>query len=214
MRRALAKPHVRVAAVDDGAFGREDRWAPVAVVIASTPSELEGVLLGAVRVDGTDATDRVVALLRSSSHLDGIRAVLVDGVVLGGFNVLDLPALAREVERPVVAVTRRRPDLAKIRAAVRKYFPRDARLRLARLAARPLFPVPTGARPIYAACAGCTRADAVRLVQRTAVRGFWPEPLRLAHLIARAAGEAGAVRAPGGRTLKGGAEDGTRGPVA
>lgn len=194
MRRALAKAHLRVAAVDDGAFTRRHRRAPIAAVIASVPGEVEGISLGRVAVDGTDATDRVVELLARSPHLEGVRALLLDGVVLGGFNVIDLHAVARRLHRPVVAVTRRRPDFPRIRAALQKYFPRDAARRWRLLTASPLFPVPTGEAPVFAACAGCTRGDAVRLVQRTTRRGFWPEPLKVAHLVARAASDAARAR--------------------
>ncbi len=194
MRRALAKVHLRVAAVDDGAFTRRHRSAPIAAVIVSVPGTIEAVLLDRVEVDGNDATDRIAHLLKGSDHLEGVRAVLLDGVVVGGFNVIDLPALARRLNRPLVAVTRRRPDLPRLRAAIGKYFPQDAARRWRRLTARPLFRVPTAGAPIYAACVGCTRAEAIELVRRTTVRGFWPEPLKVAHLIASAAGTPGARR--------------------
>jgi uncharacterized protein len=190
LRRALAKVHPRVVGVDDGAFAREDRLAPIAAVVVSLPEHVEAVRTDHVRVDGRDATRRVIALVRSTGPLDGVRAVLLDGAVLGGFNVVDLDLVHRSLGRPVVAVTRRAPDFPRIRAALRKWFRGDAARRYRLLTAHRLFPVPTGGRPILAAAVGCSRADAVRLVQRTSVRGYWPEPLRLAHLIA-SAGRAG-----------------------
>ena len=186
MRRALAKAHPRVVAVDDGAFRRDDRRAPIAAVVVSAPDYVESVRTGSVRVDGRDATRTVVALVRATGPLDGVRALLLDGAVVGGFNVLDLDALEAAFGIPVVALTRRRPDFPAIRRALARWFPRDAAQRWARLTAHPLFPVPTGAGPILAAAVGCSRADAAALVRRTTVRGFWPEPLRLAHLVASA----------------------------
>jgi len=186
LRRALGKRHPRVAGVDDGAFARGDRYAPVAAVIVSAPEHLEAARVGRVRVDGTDATRRVAALLRAIGPFEGIRAVLIDGAVVGGFNVLDLDRLRAVTGVPVVAVTRRPPDFRRIAAALRTWFPRSAARRLATLRRHRLFPVPTGGTPILAAAAGCTAADAAWLVRRTTVRGFWPEPLRLAHLVASA----------------------------
>jgi len=175
-----------VVGVDDGAFDRSDRYAPVAAVVVTVPERLEAVRTGNVRVDGTDGTRRVLALIRSLGPLDGVRAVLFDGAVIGGFNVLDLEAIHRGLQIPVVAVTRRPPEFARIRSALAKWFPRSAARRWALLRAHRLFPVPTTGRPILAAAVGCSRRDAVRLVQRASVRGYWPEPLRLAHLIASA----------------------------
>jgi endonuclease V-like protein UPF0215 family len=187
-------------AVDDGAFARTDTYAPIAAVVLSAPDYVEAVRAFRVRVDGRDATTRVVALVRATGPLAGVRALLLDGAVLGGFNVLDLDTLHRRLGLPVVALTRRPPEFARIRAALVKWFPRDARRRWGLLTAHRLFRVPTAGRPILAAAVGCSRADAVRLVERTTVRGYWPEPLRLAHLIA----SAGRTTAAGDRTIKGG----------
>ncbi len=186
MRRSLAKAHPRVVGVDDGAFARDDRSAPIAAVLLSVPDHVERIRVGRVTVDGRDATVRVVRLVRELGPLDGVRALLLDGAVLGGFNVLDLDRLHDRLGLPVVAVTRRAPDFPRIRAALRKWFPNDATRRWKLLTACRLFSVPTRGRPILAAAVGCSQTDAVRLVRRTALRGFWPEPLRLAHLVASA----------------------------
>jgi hypothetical protein len=185
-----------VVGVDDGSFERGDRYAPVAAVAMTLPEHVEAIRTGRVRVDGTDGTRRVAALVRRLGPLEGVRAVLLDGAVVGGFNVLDLDALHRRLGVPVVAVTRRPPEFRRIRSALKKWFPRSADARWALLRAHRLFRVPTEGRPILAAAAGCSRADAARLVERSTVRGHWPEPLRLAHLIASAG------RRPGGRAPK------------
>jgi uncharacterized protein len=186
LQRALAKEHPRVVGVDDGAFGRGDALAPIAAVVVSAPSYVDSVRVSTVHVDGTDGTDRVVALVRATGPTDGIRALLLDGAVVGGFNVLDLDRIHESLEIPVVAITRRPPDFDRIHAALRTWFGKDAGRRWRLLRAHRLFRVPTGEQPILAAAVGCRRADAIALVQRTTVRGFWPEPLRLAHLVASA----------------------------
>lgn len=194
LRRSLGKAHPRVVAVDDGAFARTDRSAPIAAVVMSVPDYVEAIRTDHVRVDGRDATRRVIALVRATGPLDGVRAVLLDGAVLGGFNVVDLDAVNRSLGRPVVALTRRPPEFARIRAALTKWFPRDALRRWRLLTTHRLFPVPTGGRPILAAAVGCSRADAAQLVRRTTRRGYWPEPLRLAHLVASAGSRPGRPR--------------------
>lgn len=184
LRRALTKPHPRVVGVDDGAFGREDAFAPIAAVVVSAPAYVEAVRRSRVHVDGTDGTETVVELIRSTGALDGVRAVLLDGAVVGGFNVLDLDRIHDALGVPVVAVTRRPPDFGRIHAALRTWFGADAERRWGLLRAHRLRRVPTGEEPILAAAVGCRSLDAATLVRRTTVRGYWPEPLRLAHLIA------------------------------
>lgn len=186
LRRALVKPHVRVVGIDDGAFERTDRCAPIAAVAVSAPQYVESIEVGSVEVDGRDATERAIALVLRTGHVADLRAVLVDGIVLGGFNVLDLDRLSVELSLPVVSLTRRAPDLDRIRAALRKWFPRDARRRYALLTAHRLFRVPTSGHPLFASAVGCRHVDALALLRRTTMRGFWPEPLRLAHLVASA----------------------------
>jgi endonuclease V-like protein UPF0215 family len=200
LRRALGKSHLRVLALDDGAFSRRQRRAPLIAVVWSSPDRIEGIQRSTVTVDGTDATERALALIRAAPQYEGIKVVLVDGVVVGGFNVLDLRRLAHELRRPVVAVTRRPPDDAKIAAAVRKYFPRDARRRLALLRRNRLFRVPTGATPLLAAAVGLGRPAALEVLRRCTVRGHWPEPLRIAHLVGHAFGTRSATAGPRVRT--------------
>ena len=174
--------------VDDGAFSRDDRHAPIVALAMSLPSHVDAVRAGAVRVDGTDGTTRLIELVRDLGPVGGLRAVLIDGAVLGGFNVLDLDRIHHALRLPVVAVTRRPPDFPKIHAALRKWFPRNAERRWSLLRAHRLFPVATGGLPIWAASVGCSRADAAWLIRRSTVQGHWPEPLRLAHLVASAGG--------------------------
>ncbi len=194
LARALSKPHVRVVGVDDGPFRRTGKFAPLVAVVLSTPNYVEGILRGRVTVDGTDATERVVTLLRSSPFLEGVRAVLLDGIAVGGFNLLNLGTLHRELARPIVTVTRRSPDFAAIRRALQTYFPADFAQRWRLVRARLLFRVPTDGAPLWASAVGCSRSAAVALIRRTTVRGRFPEPLRLARLVARAIASA---RRPG-----------------
>ncbi|MCI4332821.1 MAG: DUF99 family protein [Thermoplasmata archaeon] len=185
--RALTKAHPRVVGVDDGPFGRTSRRATVALVVCSLPDRVDGMFTTDVGVDGTDATRRLVDAIRGSGHLDGIRAVMLDGITLGGFNVVDLVGLSKSLERPVVAVTRRRPDFDAVDGALRTYFASDRGMRRRLIRARPLFAVRVGDGTLQVAVVGATRAEAASLVRRSVREGRWPEPLRLAGLVARAA---------------------------
>jgi uncharacterized protein len=177
-----------VIGVDDAAFTRRAKRAFVVAVAMSLPDLVEGVELARVTVDGRDATETVGQLLRSSPFLRGARAVLVDGVAVAGFNLLDLATLSERLERPVISVTPKPPEYDRIRAALRKYFPRDFAARWALVRGPRLFGVPVGGRPLWVAAYGCRRTEAAAIVQRSVVNGRWPEPLRLAHLVGHAVG--------------------------
>jgi endonuclease V-like protein UPF0215 family len=196
LRRALGKRELRVVAVDDGPFTRRQRWAPLAAVAVIAPGRVEGVALGRARVDGSDATVRIAELVRATGQLEGARAVLLDGISVAGFNVVDLERLAGRLGLPVVAVTPRAPDLPSIHAALTTYFRSDRGRRWRRVRAARTFRVPLPGGPLYAAVSGAPRSAVALLLARVQGRGRWPEALTVAHRIARAVSRSGAAKAP------------------
>ncbi|MCA1812712.1 MAG: DUF99 family protein [Halobacteriales archaeon] len=179
------KPEARVLGIDDGPFSWGDATTDVVGVLMRGGSYVEAVLRGQVRVDGDDATMAVANLVARSRYADQAQVVMLDGVCLGGFNVVDLDALHDALELPVMTVTRDAPDRAGIEAALRKHLP-DAERRIDLLERHPLHRVATAHKPLWVSCVGMGLPDAEEVVRRTTVRGALPEPLRLAHLIAAA----------------------------
>lgn len=176
-----------MVAFDDGPFGWDDERTDVIGVVARGPDYVEAVLRTEVLVDGDDATERLLAALRTSRYREGLRAILLDGVVLGGFNVVDLAGLHAELRIPVVAFTRDTPDFDAIRAALEKHFP-DGPRRFALLSQWPPAPVDLPNGRAHVSALGMTVPEASALLASLTVRGLVPEPLRLAHLIAAGVG--------------------------
>lgn len=179
------KPEVRVLGVDDGPFTWDHREADVVGVLMRAGAYVEAVMRTRVTVDGEDATARVAEMLARSRYREAVQVLMLDGVSLGGFNVLDLDALHAAVEVPLLTVTRDPPDREAIEAALRKHFP-DAERRIGLLQRHPLHRVETAHNPVWVKVVGMGVEDARDLVRATTVRGALPEPLRLAHLIAAA----------------------------
>lgn len=183
MTRRLPPPGrtLRAIGFDDAPFTRGAR-GPVGVAgVVCAGTRFEGLVWGRVRQDGWDATEVLARLLVGGKFLPQLHLVLLDGIALGGFNVVDLPALAAALDRPCVAVMRRPPDLAAVAAAVGR-LPRPSR-RLARIArAGPVHQVGGFCFQVQGADPGATAAALTRLTDRGAV----PEPLRLAHLVGTA----------------------------
>jgi hypothetical protein len=156
------------------------------VICAGT--RFEGMVWGHVRQDGWDATDALASLLEGGKFLPQVHLVLLDGLSLGGFNLVDLPALAARLGRPCVAVLRRPPDLPAVVRALRR-LPRPRR-RLELLArAGPVHARP----PFHFQVAGADPDVVGAALPRLTDRGNVPEPLRLAHLVGAAVlrGESG-----------------------
>src|SRR2546426_6018716 len=116
------KAKSRFLGIDDAPFRFSDESVPVVGVVVQAPSYIEGVLTTLAEVDGHDATERIAAMVRRSRYLAGLATMLIDGTAVGGFNVIDIDALHAAVDRPVVTVTRKKPNLDSIETALRRRF--------------------------------------------------------------------------------------------
>jgi uncharacterized protein len=177
------KAKSRFLGIDDAPFRFSDETVPVVGVVVQAPSYIEGVLTTLAEVDGHDATDRIAEMVSDSRYREGLAMVLLDGAAVGGFNVIDVEALYKRVGRPIVTVTRDKPDLAAIETALRRRFDDwEERLRLMR--GHPVHAIRSHGGTLWVSFVG-TEASAVReALALTTVRGVLPEPLRIAHLIA------------------------------
>jgi uncharacterized protein len=173
----------RFLGIDDGPFTFGDTRVALVGVAVQAPSYIEGVLTDWATVDGVDGTERILGLVRRSRYREGLRMVFLNGVAVGGFNVVDLNRLYADLQVPIVTVTRRAPNLGAMRAALRRRFP-DWETRWAQITAHPIEEVGTGHTPVRVSYVGTRRDEVVEALSLTTIRGAIPEPLRIAHLIA------------------------------
>jgi uncharacterized protein len=166
--------------IDDFPFARAHRGDVPIVGAVFAGLRLEGVLRGAVRKDGVNAARRIAALVGGSKFAPQLQLVLLQGVAVAGFNVVDVHDLHARTGLPVLVVARRRPRLAKIREALLERVPGGARKwrHIERLG--PMEP----AHGLWVQRVGLSLADADAVIARLAVHSHVPEPLRVAHLIA------------------------------
>jgi endonuclease V-like protein UPF0215 family len=171
-----------VVGFDDAPFAPDWRGDVALIGAVFNGSRLEGVLRGRVRRDGANATRAVAALVQGCRFRAHLQAVLLQGIAVAGFNVIDIQRLCRDLGLPVLAVSRRQPDLAAVRRALLLRVPGGRRKW--RLVERAGAPEPLAG--VWVQRAGIEAAPAAALVRRLAVHGRIPEPLRTAHLIASA----------------------------
>lgn len=197
---------MNVLGFDDGPFEREHRGNVLLVGAVCAGTRLDGVVSGHVRRDGDDATRTMIDLVARSQFAAHVRAVLLQGIAVGGFNVVDIHGLSEALGVPVLVVTRRPPDMDAVQRALFSEAPRErprvpgAARKWALIeragAVEPLGAsrrstkrhAPTGVRGtkqrLWVQRAGLTIEAARTLVADTTLHGNVPEPLRLAHLIA------------------------------
>lgn len=177
------KAKSRFLGIDDAPFRFGDTEVPVVGVVVQAPAYIEGVLATRAQVDGRDATERLCSMVERSRYREGLEMVLVDGTAVGGFNVIDIDALSKAAGVPVVTVTRRKPDLDAIQAALKRKFS-DWEDRWQLIRRHGIEEVATRHSPLFVTYVGASLSDVKAALSLTTVRGALPEPLRVAHLIA------------------------------
>jgi endonuclease V-like protein UPF0215 family len=197
---------VNVLGFDDGPFERQHRGDVLLVGVVCSGTRVDGVISGRVRRDGADATRRMIAAVRESQFASAVGAVLLQGIAMGGFNVVDIHGLSQALGVPVLVVMRRAPDLAAVKRALfsaapheRPPVPGAARKWALLQAAGPIELLEpshravrrakvTGMRAVvprlWVQRAGLSMEEARLLVAGSTLHGQVPEALRLAHLIA------------------------------
>lgn len=177
---SMTKGYSHVVGFDDGPFEPGHRGDVLLVGAVYGGPRLVGVLCGKVRRDGTNATRVIVDLVRDSRFFPQLQLVLLQGIAVAGFNVVDLPELHRRLGLPVIAVVRRPPNLEAVRRALLERVPGGQRKWARVEAAGPIERI----EGLYVQRAGLGADAAARALRRLVLCGTLPEPLRVAHLIA------------------------------
>ncbi len=169
---------LRTLGIDDSPFQRGSRGDVLVCGAVYSGDEFEGLLTTRVRQDGWNATARLISMVAGSKFHAQLHLVMLDGITLGGFNMVDLPRLAGETGLPCVAVTRKQPDRDAILRALENLTRPERRRRIMERAG----PVRRAGKLWFQAC-GVAEQTARRAIQACATRGHMPQCIRAAHLI-------------------------------
>ena len=116
----VIKPEIRVLGIDDGKFTfRSKEQVPIVGVVFRGGYWFDGVMSSQVTVDGFDANENIGNMIVKSPHFRQLRVIMLNGITFGGFNVVDIKALNELTALPVIVVSERKPNLAKIQLALR-----------------------------------------------------------------------------------------------
>lgn len=180
------KPEIRVLGIDDGIFVPHTKGTvDVVGVIFRGGYWLDGVTRTEVTLDGMDATEKIAGMIKKSPHYEELRVVILNGVTFAGFNVVDINKLSKTVNLPVIAVTREKPDLEKIKKALENLPEYKTRWQAIESAGK-IIEIQTRniEESVYIQIAGVSQEDAEKILKSTSTRSNIPEALRVAHIIA------------------------------
>ncbi len=143
-------------------------------------SRLDGLVTSTVTRDGDDATEKVAGMITGSRFLEHAGAILLQGIALAGFNVVDIRELNRKTGLPVVVVARRQPNLEAIRSALLERVPGGPEKWALIEQAGPMEPL----GEVWVQRAGISWDRTRDMLSRCVIHGHIPEAIRTAHLIA------------------------------
>jgi endonuclease V-like protein UPF0215 family len=177
---------LRILGVEDGSFDAFKRKTPGHTLLCGVLMEDDRVLLvrhAEIEVDGLDATEKLLAMMRKIE----VDAVILGGVTFGGFNVIDPRVIHHETGVPVIVYSGVKPDSDVVLAALRKHFP-DWERRwmiiegLGEIHSAHVF---REEQVIYFEAIGCDPGWAEKVLKDSALISRIPEPVRVAGLVAR-----------------------------
>ncbi|MEM5875487.1 MAG: DUF99 family protein [Candidatus Aenigmatarchaeota archaeon] len=178
------KKEIRILGIDDGPFDRNRKTVLVVGVIFRGGEFLDGLLSTKVKVDGLDATKKLTEMINKSGHKKQLKVIMLDGLTVGGFNVVDVEVLNKKTGLPVIVINRKYPDLKSIKSALIKHFD-DWNIRWSIiLKAGKIKKLGMEKFNIYYQNIGIGNEEAEEIITLSLKRAQIPEPLRIAHIIA------------------------------
>jgi len=175
----MYKKEMRVLGIDDAPFNKFKKGSTIVIgTVFRGGSFMDGILSTKVSVDGNNSTSKIIEMVNNSKFRPQLQVILLDGIAVGGFNVIDVKKLHKKTGIPVIVVIRKYPDFKKIKETLVK-LKKEKKFRLIQKAG----PVHKAGK-IYVQLDGLELKDAREILKITCTRAFIPEPLRAAHLIA------------------------------
>ncbi len=182
MGRAKNKRFSNIIGFDDAPFPRDHRGQVKVVGAVFAGLRFDGVLVGEIEKDGFDAAERIVSMTENSKFAKHAQLILLQGIALGGFNVVDAFHVHGRLGVPVMVVSRVKANMEAIHDALLTRIPGGKEKWAVIEKLGPQEP----AGHVHVQRVGLTLAQARDVVERFAVHGHIPEPIRAAHLIAGA----------------------------
>jgi len=175
----MIKKEIRVIGIDDSPFQKSNKGNVLVIgTIFRGGSFLDGVLSTKVSIDGNNATKKLIELINKSRFKPQLQCIFLDGIALGGFNIIDIKELSKKTKLPVIIIIRKKPDIENIKKILIKIKKKN-KIKLLEKAG-PIIPV----GKIYMQITGLSIERAKEILKVACTRSNIPEAIRLSHIIA------------------------------
>ncbi len=175
-----ARPHV--LGIDDGPFEKgKSREVVIVGVVMEGRDLVECIAVTRFLVDGAEVTSFLAHWVGGLRVRPALQGIVLGGITIAGLAVVDVAQLSAQLGIPVLVVNRRDPSKHRLHEALEAAGLQD---RIAIVEHTP--PAAMLGEGLFLSHAGIDAAGAASLVRATLRKSAVPEPLRVAHLAARA----------------------------
>ena len=141
-------------------------------------SFLDGILSTKASIDGNNATKKIIEMINKSKFKPQLRCIFLDGIAVGGFNIIDIRELNKKTKIPVIVIMRKKPDIENIKEILARLNKKN-KIKLLEKAG-PVIP----AGRIYVQISGIGPEKAKEMLKIACTRSTIPEAVRMSHIIA------------------------------
>ena len=178
----LEKKGIRGLAIAES-FSQDSKKSVLSGIVMSTDLVIDGFVMGHSTVGGDDATDAILSMYKKLDRPD-VSFLLISGIVISLYNIVDLKRISEETGLPVIGVTYE--ESKGIEDAIKHHFPDSYKSKLveySKLGTREKIILHTS-HSLYIRNEGCTILEAKQLLDKITLQGSISEPLRIAQLLA------------------------------
>ena len=164
-------------------FSQDSKKSVLTGIVMSTDLVIDGFVLGHSTVGGDDATDVILSMYERLGRPD-VSFLLISGIVISLYNIVDVKRISEKIGLPVIGVTYKASD--GIEEAIKHHFPESYESKLTKyssLGRREKIILHTS-YDLYIRNEGCTVTEATQLLNKLTLQGSFPEPLRIAQILA------------------------------
>ncbi|MDE1726906.1 MAG: DUF99 family protein [Thaumarchaeota archaeon] len=166
-------------------FHENDLKSKLAGVVMRRDFVIDGFVFGMATIGGDDATDAIISMYENLNR-DDISFILVSGLIISIYNIVDIKKLWKKVKMPIIGVTYEESD--GMEDAIRHHFPNSYEFKIKQyqnLGTRTKISLHTK-HDLYLRVEGCELKEAKKLLDTFTLQGAMPEPLRVAQILAKA----------------------------
>lgn len=184
MKFHAEKKGIRVLGIAES-FKKTNNSSTLAGIVMRRDLVIDGMIFGNATIEGNDSTQNISSMYKSLKRND-INCIMLDGLVISMYNIIDGKELHDSTDVPVIAITFK--DSRGLEDAINHHFSKDSKMKLEQYnkqGRREKILLKTG-KILFIRYWGISLKDVTATINFFTLQGSIPEPIRIAKTAARA----------------------------